>query len=203
MKKYSLLVVSLIVLLIACGPSTKLTKTWTDPSVTPQTFKPFNKVLVMARIQDETGNRIAEDKIAASFKRGNAVPSYMYLHEKDSVPAEVDARLKRDGFDGMVTMRLKDIDKSVTVSGGGGYGGYGYGYYGGYYGGGFYNPPTVSYNKDYLVETCIYSLTDGKLLWSGTTSTFNPADLNEMIDGIISSVKNQLVKQGLMSPPER
>lgn len=199
MKKYSLLAVSLIILLSGCGPSTSLTKTWTDPSVTESGFKPFNKVLVIAKIKDETGNRIAEDRICAQFKRGNATPSYLYLQTKDTVQSDVDARLQKDGYDGLVTMRVTDVDQSVSMQGGGGYYGGGYGY--GRYYGGFYNAPTYSVDKSYLVETCIYSLTNGKLLWSGTTSTFNPANLDEMLDGIISSVKNQLVKQGLMAPP--
>jgi hypothetical protein len=199
MKKISIQIAAIIVLLNACSPATQLTKTWTDPSVTAGGFEPFKKVLVLASLKDVTGNRIAEDKLAAQFTKGNAVPSYSYLQSSDTVQSLVDAKLKQDGFDGLVTMRLADVDKSLYVQGGA----YGYGgYYGGRYGYG-HSGATVSVDHSYIVETCIYSLASGKLLWSGTTSTLNPDNLERAIDDIIAADKAQLVKQGLMKSEVR
>jgi hypothetical protein len=198
MKLKSIKLVSLITLIIACSPPTQLTHTWTDPSVTTSGFKPFSKVLVVARLKDQTGDRIAEDKISAQFKQSKALPSYSYLMPNDTVPNVVDAKLQKDGFDGLVTMRLKEVEKSMSVYNDP----YGYGY-GGFYGAHYYGyggVSSVSIDKSYLVETCIYSLSSGKLLWSCTTSSFNPNSLEEMMDQIITAVKNQLVKQGLMQP---
>lgn len=184
------LLLLVIILLAACGSSTKLTKTWTDPSVSSSGFKDFKKVLVIARLKDETGNRIAEDKIAASFRNGKAVASYTYLQPGDTARGVVDERLKKDGFDGLVYMELKDVNKSISVQDNS-YGGY-YGYR---YGGGY---TTVSENQTYLVETSFYSLANGKMLWSGTTSTFNPGNLERMLDEIIKAIRQQLTKQGLI-----
>lgn len=202
MKIKSLVLLGLISLFTACSPSTQLTKTWTDPSVSGSTFKPFTKVLVMARLKDQTGNRIAEDKLAAQFKPGVAVPSYSYLTSADSVQKEVDARLQKDGFDGLIFMRLTDVEQSLSVQSSGNYGGYSGGYYGGYYGR-YYGSPygsttTVTENETYVVETLIFSLASGKLLWSGTTSTFNPYSLDKALDDIIAADKAQLIKQGLI-----
>lgn len=182
----------MMTLMIACSPSTKLERTWTDPSLTPETVKPFKKVLVIARIKDETGNRTAEDKIVAQFKPGNAVQSYSYLQPADTNQRTVDAKLQKDGFDGLLVMNLTGVNKSLSVEPGG-YGGfYGRGYYGGYYG------TSVSEDRTFLVETKIYSLETSKLLWSGTTSTFNPTSLNQSLDEIIAAIKMQLTKQGLI-----
>ncbi|MBX9808624.1 MAG: hypothetical protein K2X95_12625, partial [Flavobacteriaceae bacterium] len=59
-------------LLAACGPTVQLTKTWKDPSLNGDT-KPFNKVLVIAQLKDDSTRRIAEDKIVASSPRGNFI----------------------------------------------------------------------------------------------------------------------------------
>ena len=187
-KIKSLTLFYFIITLIACSPSTRLTKTWTDPSVSASTWKPFNKVLVMARLKDETGNRIAEDKLVKQFKPGVAVPSYTYLQPSDTIQGSVDTRLQKDGFDGLVLMKLVDVQQSVSVQNSG---------YGGYYGM-RYGMTTVSTDHEYLVETTIYSLASGKMLWSGTTSSFNPSSLSQTIDEIIRADKNQLIRQGLI-----
>lgn len=189
-----LLLISLAWLMTSCGPTTELTKTWTDPSVNPSTFQPFKKVLVMARLKDQTGNRIAEDKIVAQIKSGVGAPSYSYLTASDTAQKSVDERLRKDGFDGLILMRLTQVDKSIDVHNSGYYGGY----YGRYYGYPYGGTTTVSQNETYLVETSIYSLESGKLLWSGTTSTFNPSSLEKALDDIIAADRAQLIKQGFI-----
>jgi hypothetical protein len=102
-------------------------------------------------------------------------------------------------------MRLTTIEKSLSYNpgtsyGGSYYGGYygyrGYGYHG-YYGGG-YSPGYYSEDKTFLVETNFYSISDRKLLWSGTTSTLNPSSLNQTLDQIIQTIKYELQKKGLI-----
>ena len=78
MKIKLLLSALFIGLLVGCGPSVQLTKSWTDPSLNADT-KPLNKVLVIAQLKDDATRRIAEDKIVASSSEGNFVQSYNYL----------------------------------------------------------------------------------------------------------------------------
>lgn len=197
----SLLLIGSFITMISCGPSTRLTKTWTDPSVNSSTFKPFTKVLVIALLKDDTGSRIAEDKLVSQFKPGVAIASYKYLQPGDTVQSAVDQKMKADGFDGLLLLRLMDVQESMNVQSSGYPGYYGYGpYYGGRYGYGYggYGTTTVSVDRDYVVETRIYSLTEAKLLWSGTTSTLNPTSLEQAMDEIIYANKQQLIKQGLI-----
>jgi hypothetical protein len=177
----------------ACEPSTHLTKTWTDPSVNETTFKPFTKVLVVAHLKDETSNRIAEDKLVAQFKPGVAVPAYSYLQEGDTVQKILNARLQKDGFNGLLVIALTGIDKSIDINtyNYGGYYRYGYGS----------GTTTISENQTFMVETKIYSFETSKLLWTGTTSTYNPSSLEKALDDIILAIKNQLIKQGLVKQP--
>ena len=192
----------LIGLMLACSPSTKLTNSWVDPSLTPETMKPFKKALVVARIKNETSNRITEDKIIAKINIP-ALPSYGFLIPGDTNTQEINNRLKEQGFDGMIVMRLTDVDRKTeytpgTTYYGGGYGSYYGGHYGGYYGYAYTTPGYLSEDKTYYVETSIFSLETGKMLWSGSTATVNPSQLDKALDEIILAVRTDLIKKGLI-----
>jgi hypothetical protein len=193
MKLKNILALGFIGLIAACSPPTQLTSTWTDPSVNATTFKGFKKILVIARLSNETTNRIAEDKMVAQLAPGRGVQSYNYLTTADTNQNELNAKLQKDGFDGMILMRLNNVDKSIDIQSDGG------GFYGrGFYGGGM---TTVSTDKTYMVQTSCYDLLNSKMLWTGTTSTLNPTDVGAAIDQIIAADKAQLQKQGLIPPP--
>jgi hypothetical protein len=179
-----------MLLLVACGPSTKIEKTWTDPSFTPSAVPSYKKILVMGLLKDESTRRIAEDKMVAAFKNVTAVQSYSYLQPTDTIRNEVEDKLKKDGFDGVVIMRLADVDKSVSYVPGTGYGGW-YGYR-------YSSPGYYQEDKTFYVETNFYSLPETKLLWSGTTSSLNPNKLDRTIDDVINTLKGQLQKQKLI-----
>jgi hypothetical protein len=196
MKIKFLISISLIGLMYACGPSTKLEKSWADPSFSATTTQPFKKVLIIAPLKDAAAQRTAEDKIAKALKTGVGVPSYSYLSPDDTDKATVDAKLIKDGFDGIVEMHLKEVEKSTEYVQGTSYGGY-YGYRG-YYGYGSYSPGYYTENKTFMVETNFYSIREGKLLWSGTTSSLNPTSFNATMDEIIYTIKYELQKKGLI-----
>jgi len=196
MRLKTILPLSLLAFMFACGPSTKLEKSWSDPSFNAKTIQPFTKILIVAPLKDASSQRIAEDKIAKQLKQGVGVPSYTYLSTADSVKKVVDERLLKDGFDGVITMRLKEVEKSTEYVPGTSYGGY-YGYRG-YYGYGSYSPGYYTENKTFMVETNLYSIRENKLLWSGTTSSLNPTSLNQTMDQIIYTLKYELQKKGFL-----
>ena len=185
------LVGCLCILLVSCGPSTQITKTWTDPSLTPSTATQIHKVLCIGLMNNETNRRIAEDKMVGAFKRATGVQSYSYLTAADTVKEQVEERLKKDGFDGVIIMHLTGVDKSLNYNPGTGY----YGWYG-YRG----NPGYYSEDKTFYVETNYYSLANNKMLWSGTTSSLNPTKMESTMDDIITALKGQLQQQGLYKP---
>ena len=194
MKRQSLLPIILVVLLASCGSSTKLTKSWIDPSLTAA-HEPFKKVLVLGLVKDEATRRVVEDKLAAQFP-GRAVQSYSYLSAADTVDAQVETKLKNDGFDGLVYMKLAEVEKSTSYVPGTTYGGF-YGYRGYGYGYGGYGGTSGYYQEDknYNVETNIYALQPPKLLWSGVTTTVNPSKLGKTVDDIIMTIKDELVSK--------
>ena|SRR5215471_12880803 len=192
MNLQKILPFGLILLLAGCGPSTKIEKTWTDPSFTSSTVQSAKKVLVMGLLKDESTRRIAEDKMVAAFKNVQAVQSYSYLQPTDTVRSVIEDKLVKDGFDGVVIMHLANVDKSTSyVPGTNYYGWYGYRY-------GYGSPGYYTEDKTYYVETNYYSLPEKKLLWSATTSSVNPSKLDNTLDDIIATLKSQLQSQKLI-----
>jgi len=190
MKMKTFLALSLIVLMIACSPSTQITKSWTDPFWKSGSAVPFKKVLVVAPFKDESSRRIAEDKIVASITKVTAVPSYSYIQPADTAQGKLDIKLKKDGFDGIILMRLTDVNKSVSYNQGTSYGGW-YGYR-------YSTPGYYSEDKTFYVETNFYSLDGNKLLWSGTTSSLNPSQFDQTLDEIIKAIRSELIQKGLI-----
>ena len=186
-----------LIFLAACGPTTKIEKTWTDPSVSSSTISPFQKILFVALLKDESTRRMVEDRLVKQ-SGGRGVASYNFLLPGDSKEneKEVAERLRQNGFDGAVVMRLANVEKNADYVPGNSYGGW-YGYYwlaypdynnSGYYSG----------NKVYYIETNIYSVSPNKLLWSGVTSTVNPSRTENMVDDITRVIKKKLKEEGLM-----
>ncbi len=143
MKLKVLIHLCLIGLMFACTASTKLVNVWVDPTLESDPIEPFKKVLVIARIKDGTTNRVAEDKIISTIKTPS-LPSYAFLLPSDTNQLVVDEKLKEQGFDGIITMRLMEVNESLNYQQGSG------GYYGGGYGG----------MEDIMVVTMVDALVD-------------------------------------------
>jgi hypothetical protein len=186
--KFFLLSTLLIGLLFACV-STKLEKSWADPSFSLKP-SPYKKVLVVAPLKDAASQRIAEDKIVKQIKAGAGVQSYSYLKPTDTDEKLLQAQLIKDGFDGIIVMHLTDVEKSVSYNPGTSYGGW-YGYR-------TYTPGYYTEDKTFLVETNMYSVKDDKLMWSGTTSSLNPTSFDKSMDEIIYAIKTELQKKGIL-----
>lgn len=201
MKKI-LVAISSLLLLQACGPSTKITKSWRDPTSTinPQTF---SKVVVSAFIKDESGRRTVEDELVKRLN-GKATASYtMDFKSLDTSNGSraIEEKLKSEGFDGALVMRLVDVEKELNYVPGSTYPTY-YGRYGGYYGyayGAYGSPGYYQEDKVYTIETNIYSLKTDKLMWSGTTATTNPSNLNKTINEIADVIVEKMVSEGFLT----
>ena len=160
--------------------------------------------MVVALFQNETSRRKAEDQMVSYFY-GKGVASYNYLDENISTKNEnaIREKIKNDGFDGAVTMRLLDVDKEDVYSRGNisMYPSY-YRNFSGYYfrnWGYFSDPGYYSTTKTYTVETNVFSIKEDKIIWSGITKTTDPSGVTKMTDEIGKAVFNEMVKEGFIS----
>lgn len=190
-------------LAISSCSSTKITSTWREPNKEISLNK-LNKVLVVALFQNETSRRKAEDQMVSYFY-GKGVASYNYLDKDISTKNEnaIREKIKNDGFDGAVTMRLLDVDKEDVYSRGNisMYPSY-YRNFSGYYfrnWGYFSDPGYYSTAKTYTVETNVFSIKEDKIIWSGITKTTDPSGVTKMTDEIGKAVFNEMVKEGFIS----
>ena len=198
---YALVFGAMGLALVSCGASTSLKNSWRDPSVTGPLE--FNKVLVAMVTKDGSTRRTVEDDVAQRItanRKVEAVPSYTILLESDLQDKEHARQIvEQAGFDGAVMLRVVGVDKETTYVPGT----YPSPYYNfwGYYD---YAWPAV-YDPGYMqtdtivnIETMVYSIKDGKLVWTGTTESFNPSDLDDLVEGIGATVSQEMTKQGLL-----
>lgn len=185
---------------VACGPSTEIVKSWMEPGTTI-TPTGSEKVLVIGLVKDEASRRIVEDNLVKRLKV-KGVASYTVLSEEMVKAAKEDALeayLKSGGFTHVLLSRLADIEKETSYVPGtttGYYGGYGR-YYG--YGASMYSSPGYyQEDKNYFVETTVYSIDPNKLLWTGTTKTVNPSKMDKTINEIADAVTYQMQKEGFI-----
>ena len=202
MKKLnSLILISFSSIIMSCT-STKITSTWRNQD-NKIVIEKLNKVLVVAMFKDETSNRKAEDQMV-SYLQGKGIPSYNYLNanfNKKNVEVIQD-KIKKDGFDAAVTMRLIDVDKEkiYTPAQTSFYPDY-YRNFSGYYYNRFNyntNPGYYSTTKTYTVETNVYSIKSDKIIWSGLTESTNPSGAKKMTEEVAKAVYKQMVKEGFI-----
>lgn len=186
---------------VACGPSTSITKSWmeTGASVTPSAT---DKVMVIAMVKDEASRRVIEDMLVKRIKV-TAVSSYSVVSPelfKTGGESVLDQKLKEGKYTHVLLMRLSDVEKETTYTPGtttmGFYGGYGR-YYG--YGASMYaTPGYYSTDKNYYMESTVYSVNPDKLLWTGTTKTVNPAKIEDAVNDIADVVVVRMRKDGFL-----
>jgi hypothetical protein len=190
LKSNLYLLIGLLGFLAACSPSTKITKIWTDPSWNQADTVLYKKVLVCCPLKDDSSRKIAEDKMAANIKKFDAIPYHIYVKITDIDQNAMEEKLIKDGFDGIILMRLVNFDKHIYYTPGTPYPEW---YNLRYAKSGYY-----SEDKTFYVETNFYSLAQKKLIWSASTSTLNPTKLDKTLNEIIAAIKAELTKKGLI-----
>jgi hypothetical protein len=203
MKKIIPSVLLISAVIITSCTSTSITSSWREPGKQVVVEK-LNKVLVVALFKDETSRRKAEDQMAG-YLDGKGVVSYSYLSDDLNKKDEnaLREKIKSDGFDGAVTMRLIDVDKekTYTPASTASYPNY-YRSFSGYYrrGWSFYSTPGYyTTTKTYTIETNVYSIKEDKIIWSGLTETTDPDGVKKMTAEVTRLVYKKMLKEGFIS----
>lgn len=198
----NILVTAFIVVWFASCKSTKITSSWREPSKELK-ISNLKKVLVIALFKNKTTSHLAEDEMVR-YLNGKGIVSYTYLFESFNKKNEdaVRTKIKNDGFDGAITMRLLDVDKETSYTRGriDSYPDY-YRSFTGYYlnSMSYYNEPNYyTTTKIYKVETNVYSIKDDKIIWTGLTETTNPEGVDKMTKEITKVVFKQMIKEGFI-----
>jgi hypothetical protein len=151
--------------------------------------------------KDEALRRTLEDKMADELP--NTVPSYRVLRSSDIADtAGIVRRLRKEGFDGAIIMRVVTVDTRVTYSPGAYWYGPPYYSFSNYWGTAWgypYDPGYVYANQIVTIETQIYSLTNEKLIWAGRSETTDPRTAGKLAHSVVGRVVRALKKDGLLA----
>jgi hypothetical protein len=190
------LVLSLLGVLLAGCASTKLVSVWQDPKFSgPQ----LQGILVIGVTRQAGIRRIFEDEFVRQLAgRGvKAVASYTLIPEDGEVPKERLAEaVKEAGVEGILITRLVKVERETRVYPGSFAGPPYMGFYGFYSSAwiGFYDPPQIYAYDVVTSETNLFDSRNQNLLWSGTSETFSPRDVNQDTQ-VFASVIIQALEQ--------
>ncbi len=182
-----------IALAMGCA-TTEMTSTWTDPGAKG---KMLSKVAVICMAKDPGLRRQAEDAAASQLqmKGAQGIASYQILGEVDLKDREaVKAKLRDAGVDGALVMRMTGVTEQASMVAGP------YSTFDGYYdyGAAVYEPGYVQTDTIVHAVSNLYSLAENKLIWSGTSRTFDPASATQFMTDVSKAVAQSLQKDRLI-----
>lgn len=202
------LIVFLFALTAASGKSLKMITSWFNPQYEGQKF---HKVLVIGVAQDLAVRADFEDKMAVQIARPGVetIPGNQILLRPDpNAKPDFDylrAQISGNHIDAVIVSRLLSVDKKVTYVPSSTYIApfpYYYSFYG-YLGAVYpvvYDPGYTREDTTVRVETNVYatSKTDGDLVWSAVSDSFNPKSARKVADGLVKEIPKRMEKDGLL-----
>jgi hypothetical protein len=161
-----------------------LVDSWRDPGFTSRRYAKFLVVSVTGKVQRR---QVFEDILAADLREQGvaAVASHTLTESKGKASQdEILEAVRRSGADAILTSRLVRLIKYVQAYPGippagcyypGYYGAYPYPYdFYGYYSCAVpYEPAEIRAVEEAVVETNLYDAATNRMIWSGTTSSYD------------------------------
>ena len=184
--RYFLLLVAALLAALAGGcASTAIVSAWKDPDLARV---PFRKVLVVFQHSDPALRQHLERTMAADIP--NAVPAHAVFSDDEVRDIErVKARVRQEGFDSAVIMRVVSVGREVSYVPGRihhvpayYHGFYGYWHYGWR---SVYEPGYMRADRVVTIATNVYSVLDDKLVWASQSETFNPGSLRNAVQEVV------------------
>lgn len=209
----------LVLALGACGTQTTLDTSYAVPQAAHQTY---NKLAVIALFKNATDGREFESAAVAKLDKAGvaAVPGFSFLGGKPGKLSkeEMEQKVQATGANGVLMFKMIAVDTTDTyvpptpyvVSAPdapwwsdrywGYYTPYPYDYWGYWYPAYqvIYSPGYWEMEDTYRVETTLYRTSDGKLVWSGISSTYNPRGDYDLAKSLLPVVIGRLEKIGLL-----
>lgn len=201
MKKLMVLSLICATALVGCSSTrTKVRGTWVESGVNAADL---GKTLVIGMSKNEGRRRIFENAFAQELKLFNidASPSYTVMPDDDTkmTESQLKAMLQKNGYDSVIVTRLTDQRTETSYTPGyayttpAWYGGF-YGYYGSAWNT-VYSPGYLSTEQVVTLETNIYHVKDGKLIWAAVSEVFSPEKIDDAVKSFSKAVSKELFKK--------
>jgi hypothetical protein len=200
MKNIGLLGASLTSLAVVACASTSVVDTWRAPDYSGGKV---SSIIVVGVSKKPEVRRTFEDEFSKRLaaKGVRAVQSYTLIPEEGQVTeARLREAVEKSGFDAVIVTRLAKVEKRSAPSAE-----YSPPYrYGSYYG--FYtdawsdfHEPQNQYQYDvFVLQTTLFRSDREKPVWSGTTETFAPDDVQKETAGFADKIIAAMSKDGMI-----
>lgn len=210
---------SVSLLAAGCGTQTMLQTTWSLPGVLPE---PSKKVAVVAVMKNKDESTAFETAVVSLFAKDgiDAVPGFSFLNGKtDLSQDQLEAKVRGTGADGVLCFKVIAVDRyhsyvppTAYVTDGadypdwwsdpywGYYNPYPYHYWGFWYPGVqvAMSPAYWQTHHTYVVQSAYYRVSDGKLVWTATSDTFDPTGQVDLGKSVAKPVIEDLEDRGLI-----
>lgn len=196
MRQLTLLLGALLMSGIVNSSSDRLLSSWKDPAVKKLDFQ---RIVAVAMVSDGPTRRLAESEMV-NIMGPKAVAASQVVPEADLQDADkVRVKLSAEGFDGAVTIRLVDATTKVRTARDPVPTSY-YSMWGYYQFAWVADRPPDYYTADQKlqIEVNIYSLTSGKLVWSGTSEIVRPQLVETGVRNVADLVRRRLKSEHLI-----
>lgn len=186
-----------------CASTTVFVSTWKSPEVAASALD-GQRVATFLISDNEGLRRTVEDALAreATARGAEGVAGYTLMPaEVARQEAAAEEALKEAGVVAVITLRLVSEDQRASTTSGTWHMVPAYRYWGGYWRRGWrevYEPGYTRHDTVVLVETLVYTLDSGGLIWAGMSETTNPEDAEDLVGEIAAAVDDAMKKSGLL-----
>ena len=188
----------------SCASRNQVVSEWKDPAYAARAGQ---KVVVMAVAENEISGRIWETEMSKQLTgRGFQIVSGSSIMGTTGTrpdSAAVAQKVADSGADLVVVTRVLNVAKETTYVPGQTYVAPGM-YWNGYYGlfthayTALETPGYVEQNTIVQMETSVFDVPTGKLVWGGLSESFNPSGTESMAESVARKIVNRLEDSGLI-----
>jgi hypothetical protein len=174
------------VVVAGCAANASIERSWRAPDAR---IGELTNVVTLFPIRNGPVRRAVEDRLARQLvDRGmRAVPSYSVLPRRDLRDRDAaTAELRRDGFDGVVAMRVLDAAEGADYVPS----------FDAYWGNAWARTVPGSMVR---MQIDAYALADRRLVWSGLSRTADAQDLEQLVDAVTELASQELESQRLIA----
>jgi len=195
--KLILSVFLLTLIIYSCSPSSKFTNLYVDDAYKGMQFK---KVLVVGMAKEEWRRKVYENEFRTQLikHKVEVLTAWQELPKGETISKEVFYKYFSDkNIDAVFVVMAAGSKTEETMTRAGSSNVY-VGFYGFYVSSAsyFYSPVTTSEETVVYMKTNIYETSEGALIWSIKSQSFEPQNTGDVIKSVSYNVVSELTQQG-------
>lgn len=193
----SLISMSLLsVIIYSCSPTSQFTNIYVDDAFKDMQIK---KALVVGMAKEEWKRKVYENEFRQELMKHNVevLTAWQELPKGETISKETFYKYFSDKYiDAVFVVMAAGSKTEETMSGGGSANVY-VGFYGFYVSSAsyYYSPVTTSEETVVYMKTNVFETSEGTLIWSATSQSFEPQSTGDVIKTVSYNVVNELAMQ--------